>query len=69
MFKKLFVLSMLLFVAKSYGADSLNCRLLGGWFSGPNHAVFVKDTLAFIGDGGYLKILNVKNPEAPVELS
>jgi len=52
----------------SFRGDSLNCELVGGWFSGPCGAIFVdstKDTLAFIGDGGYLRILNVSDPSSP----
>jgi len=46
--------------------DSLDCRVVGGWFRGSNYEVFVVDTLAYMGDGRYLDILNVKSPESPV---
>ncbi len=49
----------------SFG-DSLNCKVVGGWFRGPNYDVFIADTLAYIGDGRYLDILNVKSTCAPV---
>ena len=48
--------------------DSLNCTLVGGWFSGFDYTVFVKDTIAYIGDGVCLRILNVKDPSNPVVL-
>ena len=48
--------------------DSLKCKLLGGWFNGPDYAVFLKDSLVFIGDGGYVKILNIRDPSNPVLL-
>ena len=46
--------------------DSLNCKLKGGWFRGPCNAVFAVDTLTYIGDGRYFKVLNTKDPENPV---
>ncbi len=49
-------------------ADSLNCELAGGWFSGMCYAVFTVDTLAYIGKGVYLQILNVSDPANPTSL-
>jgi len=45
--------------------SNYNTRLIGGWFSGPDYAVFVSDLFTFIGDGRYLKILNVNNISNP----
>ncbi|HEC78169.1 MAG TPA: T9SS type A sorting domain-containing protein [candidate division WOR-3 bacterium] len=45
--------------------DSLKCTLVGGWFRGPSHTLKVVDSLAYIGDGRYFKIINVKNPSSP----
>jgi len=48
--------------------DSLNCTLVGGWFNGSSNASFSKDTLIYINDGNYLKILNARDPSYPVLL-
>lgn len=49
-------------------ADSLNCKSVGGWYRGPSLAVFVVDSLAYIGAGWTMKILNVKDSTNPVLL-
>lgn len=49
--------------------DTLNTRLAGGWFSGSCDAVFAVDSIAFVGDGGYVRIFNAADPYNPVELS
>ncbi len=46
--------------------DSLNCVLEGGYFGGVCNSFFVKDTLAFINDGRYLKILNITDSSNPI---
>ncbi len=53
---------------KTRAADSLDCTLVGGWFTGPSFAVCVIDTLAYIGAGQAMKILNVKDSTNPVLL-
>jgi hypothetical protein len=50
------------------GVDSLNCKAVGGWHRGPCFAVFVVDTLAYIGAGYSMNILNVKDSTNPVLL-
>jgi hypothetical protein len=52
--------------SKMRAADSLNCTLVGGWFTGPGYAVCIVDTLAYIGAGQSMKILNVKDSTNPV---
>jgi hypothetical protein len=52
-------------------ADSLNCKLIGGWFGGYFNTIFIdsaKDTLVYIGDVSYLRILNVSDPSSPSEI-
>ena len=54
--------------SKTRGADSLNCTLVGGFFSGHCLTVDVVDSLAYIGAGQTMKILNVKDSTNPVLL-
>jgi hypothetical protein len=57
---------------KTRAADSLDCTLVGGWFTGPGWAVCVVDTLgdrlAYIGAGQTMKILNVNDSANPIVL-
>jgi hypothetical protein len=49
--------------------DSLNCKIAGGWFAGYCNTIFIdstRDSIAYIGDGGYLRILNISDPESPI---
>jgi hypothetical protein len=48
--------------------DSLNCTLVGGWFRGPSYAVFIVDTIAYLGVNQCMKILNVKDSTDPILL-
>lgn len=52
-----------------FPGDSLNITLLGGDFSGRCMDVIVKDTIAFMGNGGYLTILNVSDKSNPIWIS
>lgn len=52
-----------------YTGDSLNMTMIGGEFSGPTNDIIVKDTIAFMGNGGYLTILNIKDNSNPVLIS
>jgi hypothetical protein len=54
--------------SKTRKVDSLDCELVGGWFRGPSLAVCVVDTLAYIGAGQSMKILNVNDSANPVLL-
>jgi len=51
---------------KTRALDSLNCELVGGWFRGPSFTVYVVDTLAYMGAGQSMKILNVQDSTNPV---
>jgi len=51
-----------------FKSDCSNCTLVGGCFDGPCRALFIVDTLAYIGNGGYLEILSIKDPSKPVSL-
>jgi len=61
---------LLSFITNTWGlkGEASNTRLVGGWFKGPDYDVYAVDTLAFVGDGECLKILNVKDPSSPFEI-
>ncbi len=48
--------------------DSLNCELVGGYFGGSSQAVFTVGSLCYMGDGLYLRILDVSDPSNPVSI-
>lgn len=46
-----------------------NVSLIGRWANGSCWAVFVKDSIAYFGNGAYLEVADVSDPSNPVKLS
>ncbi len=49
------------------GSDAL--IHVGGYYSGQSNAVAYSNSRVFLADGGYVRILNVSDPENPVEIT
>ncbi len=49
--------------------EAQNCTYIGRYACGPCYCVTVADTILYFGNGGYLEILDISDPENPVELS
>jgi len=49
--------------------DNWNTTLINRWAEGVCYDVSISDSIAFFGNGGILEIVDISNPENPVELS
>ncbi len=61
----------LLYAAPKDSSDLENITIIGqcGVLSGSCYSIFVKETVAFFGDGNTMRIVNVNDPANPVPLS
>ena len=46
--------------------NNKNVSLIGHWANGPCYSAIVKGNYAYIGNGGYLSVLNISNPQSIV---
>ncbi len=67
-FLQLFSLQNSFFNSQFY-IDSLNCTKVGDWKSGKTFTVFSEDTFMFMGDGVYMRIYNINDPNNIIEIS
>jgi hypothetical protein len=48
--------------------DSLNTTWIGAWAEGSCYTVAVQDMFAFYGNGGYMQIVDISEPNSPIEM-
>ena len=48
--------------------DSWNVELVGRWAGGPSYALAARSDIVFLGDGGYLRIVDFADPRNPMTL-
>jgi hypothetical protein len=53
----------------TFAQEAENCTLIGRWAEGPCYTVDMNDQFAFLGNGAYLEIIDISEPENPVELA
>ena len=68
-FHFLSIFFLLFILSVSEAQDSQNCTLTGRWADGPNYVSTARGNTVFLGNGGYLEVIDFSDPGNPVRLS
>jgi len=71
LFSRYNVLAVLVFILITphlIQAQNDNTTLLGRWANGPSYTVKAIGSLVFVGNGGYLQIVDFSDPQYPIEI-